>query len=315
MSDILRTLGFAQEAGTRMWLGAKQYICAYWDGATPAAIAAGSIWALSYDTGANARCPIVIAPVMRTHRQTIVVAPKDLPVAAGWYWFQIRGECNTLCDGGTTDIGIGDYLQIASGAAVLTVDHATVQSYRSVAVAKVAYTSGTAALKSVYLIGDPVFVDGGLLPANVGQHGEVFELSGKSWTYAYSAGALAISAVQRLTGDVGDGTLAPNIAAILSCATTLLYCQYCVLCEVLGAAGWTWVQTKGVVDALLDGTNDVAVGDFLEVLPATTCFILDHAATENPKSAANSLVAYTTNATIVPKSVHLLGRPVQTAAT
>lgn len=143
-------------AGQTYKIGNKEYVCAY---TAEVAVAAGTTLVLSYDNGTTLYNPTVITPTTLAVYQLPVVAPSGI-AGAGWKWFQYRGKCKALCNGGTTDLALGDYLEFINGGDGLTVDHATIRSVNSIAVAEEAYTSATPALKDVYLIGDRVIIAG-----------------------------------------------------------------------------------------------------------------------------------------------------------
>ena len=132
--------------------GEREFIRAYWDGSDPAAILAGQPVAISYDTGATGYNPLVMQPATLAIYRYIAVATVAI-TAAGWYWFQIRGLCEALVDG-TTDVGAGDYLEVINAGTAFVVDHATIRSAVSVASAIDARTADSAALSTVFLIGD-----------------------------------------------------------------------------------------------------------------------------------------------------------------
>ena len=70
--------------------------------------------------------------------------------------FQIFGKCQALCEG-TTDIAVDDYLEIVTGHNYMTKDGS--YSNDSMAVAKQAYTVAISALKTVWLMGCPHFIN------------------------------------------------------------------------------------------------------------------------------------------------------------
>ena len=80
-----------------------------------------------------------------------------------------------------------------------------------------------------------------------------------------------------------------------------------------------WAKTKGVCQAEVDGTADVAIGDTLKLINAGVAFIESQSASSGatPKLNANdsaiSLVTYTTNSAAL-KYVHLIGRRCDIAA-
>lgn len=136
--------------------GAKDYICAYSAAKT---VAAGTPLVISSD--ADGTTPLTftaITPAALAVYQHVVVCETAL-TAAGWAWFTIKGAATALVDGDTADVTIGDYLEVIAAGTAFTLDHASARSVNSVAVALAANAS-TAALKSVFLIGERVIVAG-----------------------------------------------------------------------------------------------------------------------------------------------------------
>ncbi len=164
MENILKLRASRAEAGEICEVGGKRYICAYWDGGTDAAapdsIVRGQVVVLGYNTGATSapKNPFIITPATEADYQYIAVAPEAYS-AAGWYWWQTKGECEALVDGDANDVTVGDFLEVLNAATAFTLDHATARSSSSAAVA-VDANAGAAALKTVWLIGDPVVVAG-----------------------------------------------------------------------------------------------------------------------------------------------------------
>jgi hypothetical protein len=56
-------------------------------------------------------------------------------------------------------------------------------------------------------------------------------------------------------------------------------------------AGWYPFQTKGICEAYIDGTSDVADGDWIEVINGGTSFIVDSTTTRSTSSVGVALEA------------------------
>jgi hypothetical protein len=101
-----------------------------------------------------------------------------------------------------------------------------------------------------------------------------------------------------------SGTEAQSPSAV-AVATSAFPVRTCVATEAQTAAGYQWVVIEGECDALVDGTTDVAEGDFLEVLNGADGFIKD-GTSRTTVSAAIAREAQTTNADTLTK-VTLIG--------
>lgn len=107
----------------------------------------------------------------------------------------------------------------------------------------------------------------------------------------------------------GDEETSPQVG---DAATLAVYQEVGVILETMAAAGYAWVQVAGVVDALVDGTTDVAKDDFLEVLNTAVSAVKDATTRSvNSVAIANEAQASST-ATLI--SVELLGGRVIIAA-
>ncbi len=160
-SPVIPHAAKAADAGRRIKSGGCEYVCAYHDAGaslSPASSLAGAVLVLSYDTGDGTLCPILIAPVKLAVYQYVAVAREAIAVA-GWYWVQVEGACSALLDG-TTDVGVGDYLQLYETNANMILDSATTISTHSCANALEARTANTVGLQSVFLLGNRVIIDG-----------------------------------------------------------------------------------------------------------------------------------------------------------
>jgi hypothetical protein len=113
-----------------------------------------------------------VAPASSTGESQIVGVVDNSPlglatIPAGTYGFvKVRGEVQALCDGGTTDLVIGDGLEIANAGTAFTVGQTATAGVLTtppegdiVAVALEAYTAGTNVVKKVVLLGKQVHID------------------------------------------------------------------------------------------------------------------------------------------------------------
>lgn len=92
-----------------------------------------------------------------SNRQRIFCVALSAAAATAWDWFTIQGNCTALCEGGT-DIAAGDILKPVADQIYLVQDHATVATVSGIAIAHEAYTTASAALKAIYLIGNPASI-------------------------------------------------------------------------------------------------------------------------------------------------------------
>lgn len=146
----LSTLGGV--AGAKKVSGNREYIFAY----VPASTPAGTPLYLSFD-GDEETNPKGLAPVTSTTVYQTVVFTTVAQVLAGYQWCQVKGDAIILVDGGTADVAKDDFLEVLNAGTALVYD-ATTKGTGSLAIAQEAYTSGTNALKHVYLLGERVFV-------------------------------------------------------------------------------------------------------------------------------------------------------------
>lgn len=136
----------------------KKFICAYYDGAAPgSSVAKGQPVALSVGTTNGTKVgPKIIAIATSTLLQQIIFATAALS-AAGWYWFQMKGDFdNGLVTHSTSISAAGKWLKVAAAGATTVYDGST-QGAQCVAVSREATTSGLTAA-DIYIIGDPVII-------------------------------------------------------------------------------------------------------------------------------------------------------------
>ncbi len=154
MDRILKLYASKAQAGEICETGGKKYICAYFDAVSPASIAAGDVLAVDYDNADGSRSPRVSPCAALAVYQYVCVAQSALTVA-GWYWFQIKGDCQAKVEG-TAAVAVGDYLdvKIAISALAFELDHAADRSTGSFAIAREAIAVAGPTVVDVYLIGD-----------------------------------------------------------------------------------------------------------------------------------------------------------------
>jgi hypothetical protein len=112
-----------------------------------------------------------------------------------------------------------------------------------------------------------------------------------------TGGALVTGAVYM----VAYGAAGKN-PQIIACAAVTANCYVCVATEAAADQTWTDVVMEGVVDAMVEGTTDVAAADFLKIVAATDAdaFIKD-GTTKTTDSFAIALAAQAANSAVLTK--------------
>jgi hypothetical protein len=89
-----------------------------------------------------------------------------------------------------------------------------------------------------------------------------------------ATGAPTVAKAVYMTNYSGNPATSPQVIA---CATSTPTRELVVAAEVVATASWGWFCFAGWCDALVDGTTDVATGDFLKLTSgtSTTAFIKD----------------------------------------
>ena len=111
--------------------------------------------------------------------------------------------------------------------------------------------------------------------------GERLELDGKEYIAVYSD-TKAAGEVQQLTY---LNTAGRELSAV-DCASTAWATYTIVSIAVIGTAGLNWWQIGGLCEALVEGTTDVAAGDFLEVLNTEIAWKKDGTVSANSGAVA-----------------------------
>lgn len=120
--------------------------------------------------------------------------------------------------------------------------------------------------------------------------------------YCYIPAAKAKGEFQVIQHD-GDETFSPKVG---DAATLAVYQEVGVVLEAHAAAGYGWVRVEGIVEALVDGTTDVAKDDYLEVLNTAISAVKDGTA-RSVNSVAIANEAQTTAGSTTLATVTLLG--------
>lgn len=156
-ANILTKGGSSAEAGEKRRIGGKTYICAY----RASALAIGvpviiTNTAAAVDTAGYT--PVAVVPgTLATHNAYCGVTNKTIS-SAGWYWFQIQGLANVYVLGASSVVVGGVLSLTAAGTNLVATNSTGVETTATCAISQVAYTTASAALKSVFLTGGPVQV-------------------------------------------------------------------------------------------------------------------------------------------------------------
>jgi len=122
--------------------------------------------------------------------------------------------------------------------------------------------------------------------------------------YCYSAGARAKGEFQVIDYNSGEASTSP---AILDPAALAVYQEVGVVLEAITEAGYVWIRVAGICDALVDGTEDVAKGDYLESLAAISV-VKDHSTVRSVNSVAVAMEAQTVAGSATLAEVEVLPR-------
>lgn len=137
--------------GSRKKVGVNEFVYI----SVPANTVAGTPLVVSYDGDEEVMVAGVVPATLAVY-QEIAITPTLAGAVAEFQWCQVRGVCQALVNG-TADVAKDDFLEVINAGTAL-VDDSTVRSVNSVAVACEAYTTNSAALKTVQLLGDRVIV-------------------------------------------------------------------------------------------------------------------------------------------------------------
>jgi hypothetical protein len=144
---------------------------------------------------------------------------------------------------------------------------------------------------------------------------EIKEAGTNKWikVYNHTASAISNGAIKQLAFSVSSGALLPiPIAPITATLAIVGVIDNSLFGQAsIAAYSWGWMKIQGQVDALCNGTSDIATGVGLEILTTGTAFTVagqaDSAAVL-PECSAIALEAYTDSSDAL-KSVYLIGRP------
>jgi hypothetical protein len=126
--------------------------------------------------------------------------------------------------------------------------------------------------------------------------------------YNGTGGAMVAGRVYVLSYD-GDEETNPKCGTP---ATLAIYQHVVVAINATASATWDWFAIQGYVDALVEGTTDVAKDDFLEVLNTETSFKKDGAA-KTVNSPAIACAAQAADSSVLTR-VYLFGERILVAA-
>jgi len=124
--------------------------------------------------------------------------------------------------------------------------------------------------------------------------GQTIEIAGKQYTAVYLSGAVTLGDVVSL---IYSGTAGQEVKTGTPATTAFPTRTGVILADHAGSA-LAWVQTGGLAEAGVEGTTDVAAGDFLEVLNTESAFKKDGAA-RSTNSGAVAVDAQTADSVVV----------------
>jgi hypothetical protein len=133
---------------------------------------------------------------------------------------------------------------------------------------------------------------------------ETGELREEIFLYNNTGGATAMGQVG-LIEYTGLSTTNPQL--IILAAKTAIYYHIAAAMEVVAAAAGVWCALMGPADILVEGTTDVAVGDFLKAVAGTsTVALIKDGTTKTEDSYAIAHAAQAANSAVLTKC-YLLG--------
>lgn len=137
-------------AGARKVDGNREFIYAY----CAAAETVGKVRVITFD-GDEETNPTAAEPATSSVYQIVGVATKTT-TAAGFQWYQIRGDAEALVEG-TTDVAKDDFLEVLNAETSFKKDAAS-RSTNSAAIAQEAQASNSSVLTNVYLFGERLLI-------------------------------------------------------------------------------------------------------------------------------------------------------------
>ncbi len=126
--------------------GNREFIYAYCAGAETR----GNVRVITFD-GDEETNPTAATPATSTVYQRVVVATQTT-TAAGFQWYQYKGDAEALVEG-TTDVAKDDFLEVLNTETSFKKD-ASSRSTNSVAIAQEAQAANSAVLTNIYLLGE-----------------------------------------------------------------------------------------------------------------------------------------------------------------
>ncbi|MEK7578728.1 MAG: hypothetical protein AAB456_03380 [Patescibacteria group bacterium] len=138
-------------AGALRIEGNREYIFAY----AAAAETVGKVRVITFD-GDEETNPTASAPATQTTVYQLVGVATKTTTAAGFLWYQIKGDAEALVEG-TTNVAKDDFLQVLNAETSFKKDGASITT-EACAIAQEAQTADSSVLTNVYLFGERVFI-------------------------------------------------------------------------------------------------------------------------------------------------------------
>lgn len=234
--------------GVIMQVSGKQYISAY---------AAATTVSLTYQLThtATAGQELTAATSADSAIEVGVGVAAATNGSAGIGWFQTGGLAEASVDGDTVNVAAGDFIKLVGTGLLFD---STVKTDQSVAVAVDANT-GAAAVSTVVMINETAKITSPLDIAPT-VAGTQLQVAGKQYFAAHIGSAPTVGKVH-----VFDYTETTNeeVTAITPATETTPRRSGIATTT---ATGLQWFQIGGLAEAFVEGTTDVAAGDYLEVL-------------------------------------------------
>lgn len=146
------TLDGTGAQGSRKVVGMNEYLFAY----VPASAVKGEVYVVTYDGDEETNPKLIAAATLAVYQEVAVVL-KDQGASAGFNWVQTKGKVGMLVEG-TSDVAKDNYLEVLNTEKSAKLDHASVRSVNSIAIACEAQATNSAVLTDVILLGGRVIV-------------------------------------------------------------------------------------------------------------------------------------------------------------
>jgi hypothetical protein len=154
--DVLTSTPGFQFGDTASFADGTEYVFAYYDGSSPAAMHVGDV--VFYNAvGAALQPRVDVLATSAAIGQNVGVSVQAATLAGG-IWLQIKGLCPAVNILGIAGSAIGNSVKAVASQTYGTEEAATARSAKTIGYATVVYVTTSAALKPVKLIGQAVFV-------------------------------------------------------------------------------------------------------------------------------------------------------------